>query len=426
VAVKKPVDRVVPDGQPKPQETPTDNGEFKDGKPSSSRDKIEYYSQKTINIRNVVEDFNKTLAAIGAPQEINEEVQAYIKLVNTQSVKEKPSPKIIRSNLKNAAGILDEYITDTLNKPSKVVTDWIDALLLQKIEYKTDSLPELPLATPQAVPEAVSEKISEQTPVIEPKNPELVSKYRQAEKLTDVGKFRKAIVTYDKLLDEVKNSGDKGLETKIYLDKAFIYDINRNYPKALENYNEAAKLSADTGNHKIRALAHYNMASIYDEFGNTDLAIQHYYEALSSDGQEENLKGQTTTLNDIGNIFSAVRQYRQALEHYQTGVSLTRETRDIEGRGYLFSNIAGVFKETGKDDKALKYYKKSIQCDMKVGNLEGYSINYLNSADIMSRNNHLEKADRLYKKSLAAAQKLGDSGLSNRILAKIEDNSLAY
>ena len=43
--------------------------------------------------------------------------------------------RIIVSNLKIAADILDGYITETLNKPSKVVKDWIDALLLQNVDF---------------------------------------------------------------------------------------------------------------------------------------------------------------------------------------------------------------------------------------------------------------------------------------------------
>ncbi|OGI03021.1 MAG: hypothetical protein A2Y25_03760 [Candidatus Melainabacteria bacterium GWF2_37_15] len=401
---------------PQPKETPIDNGEFKEQSSSKKQEKVEYYSQKTISIETIIQDFNKTLAAIGAPQDINEEVQAYLKLVDTQSLKEKPSPKLIKSNLKNAANILDEYITETLQKSSKVVTDWVEALLLQNVNYKAEKI-ETPEVEEQQVtqPEPVKEEISE-----------LNSLYQEAGKLADTGKLRKALITYDKLLPEVKSSGDKSLETKIYLDKAYIYDVNKDFPSALENYNNAANLAKETGNDKIRALSHYNMASIYDEFGKTNLALSHYYEALSYDGQIENLRAQTQALNDVGNIFSTGKQYRQAIDHYHAGLSLTKETEDTKGKAFLLSNIATVFKDVGEDQKALKYYKKSIECDMKIGNLEGYSINYEYSADIMQRNNYPQKAENLYKKSLDAAQKLGDKGISTRILEKLERNNLSY
>lgn len=412
---KKPAEQAEP--APKPQqETQADNGEFKEQGSSKNHEKVEQYAQKSIGIKNVLEDFKKTLAAIGAPQDINQEVETYLKLADSQSARDNPSPKIIRSNLKNAALLLDDYITQTLNKPSKVVTDWIDALLLQNINYKSEAPKIQTAATSQ--PEPAAEP---------PTKPSLLEKkYSKVEKLTDAGKFRKALVSYNELLIEAQNAGDKKLETKIYLDRAYIYDISKNFPKALENYNLASKLSLQTNDNKTHALAHYNMASIYDDFGKTELALGHYYEALSHDGEAENLKAQTHTLNDVGNVLASIRRHRQAIEHYQVGIGLTRETNDIKARGFLLSNIAGVFKDTGKDAKALKYYKKSIECDMKVGNWEGYSINHAYSGDIMQRNNQLAKADALYKKSLLAAQKLGDKQLSGKILERMENNSLSY
>jgi len=378
-----------------------------------------------------VEDFKKTLTAIDAPKEINEEVKTYLKLVDAQSLKEKPSSRLIRSNLVNAAGILDDYITETLKKPSKVVSGWIDALLLQKIDYKADktigSSAEISQTEEKKLPEPEKINVQVNQPAInDPINKKSEKLYRKAEKLTDSGKFRQALATYEKILPEIQKNQAKKIETKIYLDKAYIYDLNKNFPAALENYNNAAKIASEAGDNKLRALSHYNMGSIYDNFGKTDLALRHYYQALSLDGQVENLKAQSHTLNDAGNIFSSMKKYKKAIDHYQVGFSLTKETNDIEGRAFLLGNIASVFKDTGNDTQALNFYKKSIECDIKTGNLEGYLINYENAGDVMNRNNKAKKAEKLYKKSLEAAQKLGDRDVSSRILKKLSQNNIAY
>ncbi len=417
----------------KESSTPRDNTEFKDNRSfAGSNPQVEYSHQKTVNISNIVEDFKKTLAAIDASEEINEEVNTYLKLVDTQAQKEKPSSKIIRANLANASGILDEYITQTLNKPSKVVTDWINALLLQKIDYKADKpvekteppavQPEENVFSAPGLPGTAENLAVKENPT----GKKLEKLYKKTEILVDSGKFRQALLNYEKLLPEAQKTGHKDIETKIYLDKAYIYDSNRDYPPALENYHKAAAVACEAGNSKIQAISHYNIASIYDEFGQVSLALEHYYAALSHDGQVDNLKAQANTLNDVGNIFSSVRKYKTALDHYQTGVSLTRETNDLQGRAFLFSNIGSVFKETGKDGHALKFYRKSIECDIKTGNLEGYSINYEQAGDIMNRNNKPQKAYNLYKKSLAAAQKLDERDLSSRLIEKLGQNNLSY
>ena len=82
----------------------------------------------TINIAQILKDFNNTALAIGTPAELKEEVDGYLALVEKQVQKDNPNTKLIKSNLKNASSILDGYISKTLNKDSKVAENWVDAL----------------------------------------------------------------------------------------------------------------------------------------------------------------------------------------------------------------------------------------------------------------------------------------------------------
>lgn len=96
------------------------------------------YTKNTINISQIVTDFKSTILAINAPDDISQEVGSYLSLVEKESQKANPSRDIIVSNLKNASRISDEYIAKSLNKPSRVVEGWIDALFMQNIELKSD------------------------------------------------------------------------------------------------------------------------------------------------------------------------------------------------------------------------------------------------------------------------------------------------
>ena len=81
-----------------------------------------------INIAQILKDFRNTAAAIGTPDDLKEEVNGYLSLIESQVKKNNPNTKLIKSNLKNASSILDGYISETLNKDSKVVENWVDAL----------------------------------------------------------------------------------------------------------------------------------------------------------------------------------------------------------------------------------------------------------------------------------------------------------
>ena len=96
------------------------------------------YSKSKVNIAQIITDFKNTTKAIGTPDDIADEVYSYLDLIETQAQKGEPNKRIIQSNLKNASQILDKYITETLNKPSKVVENWIDALFLQNVDYKSN------------------------------------------------------------------------------------------------------------------------------------------------------------------------------------------------------------------------------------------------------------------------------------------------
>ena len=127
------------------------------------------YTKNTINISQIVTDFKSTILAINAPDDISQEVSSYLSLVEKESQKASPSRDIIVSNLKNASKISDEYIAKSLNKPSRVVEGWIDALFMQNIELKADPThinPDFQLD----IPDKKKQKLKESAAPVEQEN----------------------------------------------------------------------------------------------------------------------------------------------------------------------------------------------------------------------------------------------------------------
>ena len=93
---------------------------YKATQPQAS-DTFEYQGvSANINIAQILKDFKNTALAIGTPAELQEEVDGYINLIQSQVSKDNPNTKLIKSNLKNASTLLDAYISETLNKESKL------------------------------------------------------------------------------------------------------------------------------------------------------------------------------------------------------------------------------------------------------------------------------------------------------------------
>ncbi|MDR1327609.1 MAG: hypothetical protein LBJ74_04305, partial [Heliobacteriaceae bacterium] len=158
----------------------------------------------TINIAQILKDFNNTAVAIGTPQDLRDEVQGYLSLIETQVSKDNPNIRLVKSNLKNASTILDKYISETLNKDSKVVENWVEALFLQQIDYKYNEenvnpqfLVKFPQGSaPAAQPaEAVPVELPPEPPKQEiiPEDKELKSLFVQAKKLSYAEQPKKSI-----------------------------------------------------------------------------------------------------------------------------------------------------------------------------------------------------------------------------------------
>lgn len=129
------------------------------------------YSKNSVNISQIVTDFKSTIIAINAPKDVSDEVNSYLSLVEKESAKQNPQRDIILSNLKNASRVSDAYIAKSLNKPSKVVEGWIDALFMQKIELKADPThinPDFQLEIPEKKPKTFEQTKAELLPKNEP------------------------------------------------------------------------------------------------------------------------------------------------------------------------------------------------------------------------------------------------------------------
>ena len=201
-----------------------------------------------INIAQILKDFNNTAVAIGTPDDLKQEVDGYLQLIQTQVEKDNPNVKLIKSNLKNASTILDNYISQTLNKDSKVVENWVDALFLQQIDFKynendinpqflvkfpensnkaekTSQTEETTTATEteetQETAETVAKEVENAVPkttVKVPQDKELKSLFLQSKKLAYANEPKKAIETFQKALVRANEVGDNETKSKIYYE----------------------------------------------------------------------------------------------------------------------------------------------------------------------------------------------------------------
>ena len=414
-----------------------------------------------VNIAQILKDFRNTIKAISTPAEIEEQVNHYLQIVDSQVREPQPQVNLIQSNLKIAASLLDRYISETLNKDSKVVQNWLDALFLQRINYNYDEgeinptflvrFPEQTEKRPkqQTAPEETqaaaeetlvhpaeilhdneefeieseeltfeeeftqAQEIISKKPNITviPQDTKLKSLFLEGKKQAFSNNPQKAMRIFKEAFVRAGELKDNETQSRICLEIGKIYDDNDHFVQALNSYNKSLQYTTDVN---VKSRAHFSMAQIYDDVNELVPALNHYFISISYAGKSDDLIGQSDSLTKMANIFTD-KYDKEAFEYYDTARKLIEQTSDNSMKGYVLSSTADACVQFRKGDKALKYYAEAVKNYEKTNSAEEIAQNYKSAAQIMLDFNKPNKAKSLLKKALVNAVKTRNEDLISEI-----------
>lgn len=424
-----------------------------------------------INIAQILKDFRNTMKAIATPAELEQEVNRYLLIVEQHVKTPQPQVNLIQSNLKIAASMLDKYISETLNKESKVVQNWLDALFLQRINYSYDEeevnpnflvqfpsdeerqakqaeqkqqeqpavqTPETTTPTAQTVPHVSQEAQEEQSVEIEdyvpesleeefskaqqiilnkpnitiiPQDTRLKSLFMEAKKHAFSNNPQKAMAVFKEAFNRAEELRDTETQSRICLEIGKIYDDNDFVVQALNSYNKSLQYTTDTN---VKSRAHFSIAQIYDDVNQIPAALNHYLTSISYAGNSDDLIGQSDSLTRVANIFTD-KYDENAFEYYDVARKLVEQTADNNMKGYVLSNTADACVHFRKNDKALKYYAEAVKNYEKSDAVEEIAENYKSAAELMIQFNSPNKAKSLLKKAMVNAVKTKNEDLISEI-----------
>lgn len=396
----------------------------------------------TINIAQIIKDFKNTAIAIGTPDDLKEEVSGYLSLVETQVKKDNPNVKLVKSNLKNASSILDGYISKTLNKESKVVENWVDALFLQNVDFKYDEesinpqfLVKFPEGSTQenekvedktvvdnSTVEPVEHELNTNSKVVSmiPQDKELKSLFIQSKKFAYANEPEKAIETFKLALERADEVGDTETKSKIFYEVGKIYDDYEYLPEALQSYNYSIKNTTDNN---IKTKAHYSMAQIYDDVNQIKPALDHYFNSIAFAGEAENFVAQSTSLTKMGNIFTDMYD-NQAMNYFSAAEDLAKQTDNSKLKGFVSSSLGDAQQTFGNSKGALKSFSNAVRYYADAESPLKTAENYSKAADIMVEYSNISKAKGLLSKAQEYARQTDNINLMNEISDKLESLGL--
>ena len=387
-----------------------------------------------VNIAQILKDFRNTIKAIATPADIEEQVNHYLEIVNRQVKSPQPQVNLIQSNLKIAASILDKYISDTLNKESKVVQNWLDALFLQKINYNyneeevnpnflvkfpdqnnekksntntVDSKTQEENTEPKELKSEITENdtviqnVHEETTTVdsegsstiefEPEELSLEEEFVQAQKIISK-KPNITIVPQDNTLKNLFVEAKK-------------HAFSNNPKKAMSMFKEAFNRASELNDTETQSRICLEIGKIYDD-------NDHYVQALNSYNKSLEY---TTDVNvksrahfSMAQIYDDINEVVPALNHYLTSISYAGKSDDLIGQSDSLTRMANIFTDR-YDQTAFDYYdvaKKLVE-QTADSTMKGYVLSNTGDACVQFRKG--DKALKYYAEAVKNYEKTNAS-----------------
>ncbi|NTW33561.1 MAG: tetratricopeptide repeat protein, partial [Bacteroidetes bacterium] len=152
-----------------------------------------------------------------------------------------------------------------------------------------------------------------------------------------------------------------------------IYNVQSNYPKALEYYQKSLRLNEKLGNKKGISECYNSIGAVLDEQGNLSQSLNYYEKSLKINQELGNKKQISGSYNNIGVIYNELKAYSKAMEYFLKSLQIYEELGDKKGISINYNNLGNIYKEQFLYTKALEYYQKSLNIYKELGDKEGIS-----------------------------------------------------
>ncbi len=172
--------------------------------------------------------------------------------------------------------------------------------------------------------------------------------------------------------------------------------IAKDNPKAIESYENLAKVSPDDPD------VQFTLAELYENTGSFDLARQHYAKVLERDPKY------VDALLATGRVKIRGGNPQGALEDLNRALSLSVQLENQEEKAAVLQAIGVAYKRLNKLDEALKNYQDSLEIKRRLGQKRGIAASLNEIAQIQGRLGKPEAALASYTEALALRREIGD------------------
>lgn len=335
---------------------------------------------EVITLSDILADVGNTMDALGVNEDTRQTVHLYLKAVEHQASIKKPAKPFIHEGLKAIGRQLDEYIGVALKQPSRVVMDWVEALLIQPIDYRLTGKPTSTTTnTAQPAKPTSPQQASAKTSQPLSSNQASISEVIQyAKQMADQGDINGSIEHLNNALKHTKN--DKDAVTLAYW-QGRVFEKANALDEAVTIYKNIMATNELAPPYRYRAAS--LVAQQAEVTGDNTTAINAYTSAITagnalypkaSPPKQGKLAKELANLeNDFASLLFA--QHPEQSETIQQHLSQARQwaiTGDKRLLPDIYSNMATVFGASKQLENQQKAYLKGMNAAKKLGDQSAY------------------------------------------------------
>lgn len=283
--------------------------------------------------------------------------------------------------------------------------------------------------------------------------------YKNGRELYKSGKFREALVTYQKVLAvyrEIGNQlniaktlyeigstyiqlseyadardflnqalviyrqiGEKLSITKILNSLGAVASYLSEYQQALDFYKQALAANKNVGDNSSAAVSLNGIGFIYQQTGFYSQAQEYYQQSLALWQKIGDQVGIGQILKSIGVVHDDIGEYSQALKFYQQALAIAQTVKNPKEQGDILNNIGLVYQELGEYSGALEFYQQALAIRRKIGDFSGEGTTLLNIGLAYSRQHKFSRAISFDQQALVIFRKIGNRAKIGKTLNNI-------
>lgn len=256
---------------------------------------------------------------------------------------------------------------------------------------------------------------------------DLVFHYEQAEEeerlvsyLKKAGEFsrrnyqnQQALNFYNKLLNILKESGEKDEQVKTLLAKGNVLELVGRWDECESIYEAALDLSRKTDDRLLIGKANNNLGYLLMLKGNYEEANMYLEAAAAFFEAVENEKGMSKVYGNLGNLYFRQGNYEDAKSHFIRSIEMGQTHKHSGTNAQIVANLGLTYMNLGNYDDGIKWQRNQLEACEKANDKQGLATLYTNLGIVLFEKGDYDEALACYEKGLDLSEELGNKLLTS-------------